>query len=93
MKEDLERENAELRRQVALLEAAKAEADHEIRKSDLRLTLLLLNLVNQRGICAVMRREGLDWEFLSKEEFRQRTHDDAHLANVLKPSFSKKRAA
>lgn len=93
MIEDLKRENAELCRQIAVLEAAKAETDRAIRKSDLRLTLLLLKLVNERGICAVMQGEGQAWEFLSKEEFRLRQKDDAHPVNVLKPSCSKKRAA
>lgn len=67
-----EKEIVELRRQIALLKAAKAEADQAARKADLQLTILLLRLVNERGICAVMLEDGREWEILYKEDFLRR---------------------
>lgn len=91
--DELRREIAVLRSQVALLEAAKAEADQATRKSDLQLAILLLCLVNQREIFAVMRRDGLEWDFLTKEEFQTRDRGDGFVDDVAKPPIPRKRAA
>ena len=63
---------AELRTQVALLETAKAEAERATRKANLQLTILLLRLMSDQGICAVMLEDGRAWDFLSTEEFKRR---------------------
>ncbi len=91
--EDREREIAELRAQVAFLEAAKAEADQGARKSDLQLAILVLSLVQQRGIWAVMRRDGREWEFLTKEEFRERSRRNGFVASAPEAALPKKKAS
>ena len=89
----LENEIAELRGQMSFLEAAKAEADHAVRKADQRLVILLLRLANERGIFAVMHEGGRAWEFLSKEEFLRQHSGLATVSfpGVVKPL--KKKAA
>lgn len=91
--EELERENAELRCQVAFLEAAKAQADQAARKSDMQLVVLLLNLVNKCEICAVMRRDGREWDFHTKEEFRLRDKGDGFVDGVVTQLLPKRKAA
>lgn len=88
-----ENEIAELRGQLSFLEAAKAEADHAVRKTDQRLAILLLRLANERGIFAVMHEGGRAWEFLSKEEFLRQHGGPATVSfpDVVKPP--KKKAA
>ena len=69
---ELEMENFDLRRKVAVLQAAKAKAEEATRSSDLAIKILILKLVNDHGIHAVPHRNGADWELLTRGEFDRR---------------------
>jgi len=93
MREVREVEIAELRAQRTLLEAAKLESDHAARKAEMQLLLLILALINERGICAVMINEGREWEFLTKEAFKVRYKGNGFVAETMNAIRLKKKAA
>ena len=93
MSEQSLQEIAELKAQIAFLEAAKAEADQGARKSDLQLAILLQSLVNKRKIYSVPHQEGREWEFLTKEEFQERYRGNGFLAGAMETVLPKKKAA
>lgn len=92
MNEPTLQEVDELRRQVARLEAEKAQV--ELRGQDESLGLLLLLLAVDRGIYVVRKPDSSEWELLSREQYKRHRGEKLPESKPQKmPASPRKRAA